>query len=57
MVTRIIMTEFTISPQMNCRIVFVNPAKNAVYFSVKVKAFGGLSSADNPYGNQYFGEW
>ena len=42
---------------MNCRIVFVNPPTNGVYFSVKVKAFGGVESADNPYGSHYMGEW
>ena len=57
MVTRIIMTEFTYSTQMNCRIVFNNPSINAVWFSVKVKAFGGVPAADNPYGSQFMGEW
>ena len=51
------MTEFTYVTQMNCRLVFVNPANDATYFTIKVKAFGGLPSADNPYGNQYMGEW
>lgn len=56
-VTRIIMTGFTYATQMNCRIVFVNPSNNGVYFSVLVKAFGGTPTASNPYGNQLMGEW
>jgi hypothetical protein len=56
-VTRVIMTEFTYVTQMNCRLVFVNPPNNGVWFSVKVKAFGGQQSGSNPYGNQYMGEW
>ena len=42
---------------MNCRIIFNNPSVNAAWFSVKVKAFGGVVAADNPYGNQFMGEW
>jgi hypothetical protein len=42
---------------MNCRLVFVNPPTNSAYFSVTVKAFGGVSSPSNPYGTQFMGEW
>ena len=49
------MTGFTYVSMMNCRIVFVNPTKNAVFFSVRVKAFGGIPTANNPYGNQFMG--
>ena len=55
--TRIVMTGFTYQTQMNCRLAFMNPTSANVYFSVNVKAFGGASSALNPYGNQYMGFW
>lgn len=55
--TRIVMTGFTYQTQMNCRFAFINPSNTGVYFSVNIKAFGGASSALNPYGNQYMGFW
>ena len=55
--TRIIMTGFTYQTQMNCRFAFINPSVVNSLFSVNVYAFGGPSSALNPYGNQYMGLW
>ena len=55
--TRIIMTDFTYSTQMNCRFVFVNHDRTNTYFSVMVRAFGGTPTADNPYGDKYMGHW
>lgn len=56
--TRIIMTDFTYITQMNCRFIFTNPSNVNAYFSIKVKAFGGVTNPDmNLYGNQYMGEW
>ena len=55
--TRIIMTDFTYSSQMNCRFLFMNPETNGAYFSVKVKAYGGDPSATNLYGDKFMGEW
>jgi hypothetical protein len=56
-VTRIIMTGFTYINQMNCRFLFYNQPNTNTYFSVTVRAFGGISSATNPYGNLYMGDW
>ncbi len=42
---------------MNCRFVFLTPLTNNAWFSVLVKAYGGLSTASNPYGNKFMGEW
>lgn len=56
-VTRIIMSEFTYVTQMNCRFVFKTPPIDNTWFSVIVKAYGGLPSSSNPYGNQFMGEW
>ncbi len=53
--TRIIMTDFTYSSQMNCRFIFLNPSTVNSFFSVKVKAYGGTKSSTNLYGNLYLG--
>ena len=55
--TRIIMTDFTYTTEMNCRFIFTNPESTGRYFSVKVKAFGGTKSATNLYGDTFMGEW
>ncbi|CAM6005531.1 unnamed protein product [Sphagnum balticum] len=55
--TRIIMTGFTYVSQMNCRFVFNTPAVSNAFFSVIVRAYGGVASASNPYGNYYMGFW
>ena len=55
--TKIIMTDFTYTSEMNCRFIFTNPESTSRYFSVKVKAFGGTKTATNLYGDNYMGEW
>lgn len=55
--TRIVMTDFTYTAQMNCRFLILNPNNVNAFFSVKVKAFGGDKTETNLYGDKFLGEW
>ena len=51
--TKIVMTDFTYSSQMNCRFVFKNPSQTSRYITWKVKAYGGVKSSNNLYGDKF----
>ena len=51
------MTDFTYTSQMNCRFIFKNPDSTNRWLSVKVKAYGGVKTATNLYGDKFMGEW
>ena len=55
--TRIFMTDFTYVSSMNCRFLINNPETVGSYFTVKVKAYGGVKTSTNLYGDKYMGEW
>jgi len=51
------MTDFTYVSQMNCRFVFKNPSSTGRYITWNVKAYGGVKTADNLYGDKFMGEY
>jgi hypothetical protein len=53
--TKIVMTDFTYVSQMNCRFIFINSDAVNRWLTVKVKAYGGVKSATNLYGDKYMG--
>lgn len=53
--TRIIMTDFTYSTEMNARFIFTNPSVIGSFFSIRVLAYGGERNEDNLYGNTFMG--
>lgn len=55
--TRIFMTDFTYVSIMNCRFLMVNPETVGSYMTIKVKAYGGVKTSTNLYGDKYMGEW